>query len=72
MKKIVSLVVVAMLVALSFPANAHQPTKVPRIGAVSGGGDPEAWTIDIDAMPPADFAQAFRQGLRERAHRAQP
>jgi putative tryptophan/tyrosine transport system substrate-binding protein len=50
-------------------ADAQQPTKVPRIGMVSGGGDPGAWTVEIDAMPPGGFAKAFRQGLRELGYR---
>jgi hypothetical protein len=44
-------------------ADAQPPTHVPRIGMVSGGGDPGAWTMEIDAMPPGGFAKAFRQGL---------
>ena len=69
MKTIVSLAVVAMLLALSFPAHAQQPTKVPRVGMVSGSGDPAAWTLEIGAMPPGGFAKAFRQGLRDLGHR---
>ena len=42
----------AMLLAVSFPAEAQQPKKVPRIGILSPGSRDR----DIDA---------FRQGLRE-------
>jgi ABC-type uncharacterized transport system substrate-binding protein len=43
----------AMLLALSFPAHAQQPKKIPTIGFMRGGSptDPEV--------------EAFRQGLRE-------
>jgi putative ABC transport system substrate-binding protein len=50
-------------------ADAQPPTKVPRIGMVSGSGDPGAWTVEIDAMPPGGFAKAFRQGLRALGYR---
>jgi putative tryptophan/tyrosine transport system substrate-binding protein len=45
----------ALLFALSFPAEAQQPTKVPRIGYLSS------------ASPSAGLSriEAFRQGLRE-------
>jgi len=45
----------ALLFALSFPVGAQEPTKVPRIGYLSGS-------------PPLSIAEhneAFRQGLRE-------
>jgi putative tryptophan/tyrosine transport system substrate-binding protein len=44
----------AMLLALSFPAEAQQPTKVPRIGFLAGA-TPAAYSARIEA---------FRQGLR--------
>jgi hypothetical protein len=53
-----------MLMALSVPAHAQQPTKVPRIGMVQGGGDPGDWPIEIDSTP-GGFTKAFRQRLRE-------
>jgi putative tryptophan/tyrosine transport system substrate-binding protein len=48
----------AMLLALSVPAEAQQPTKVPRIGFLAA------------ASPAAISAstEAFRQGLRERGY----
>jgi len=54
-KKITVLTLCAMLFALCFPAQAQQPTKIPRIGYLIG-------------LSPAGFAvrlDAFRQGLRE-------
>src|SRR5439155_6201830 len=45
----------AVLFALSFPAEAQQPTKVPRIGYLSG---PSLSSISART-------DAFRQGLRE-------
>jgi putative tryptophan/tyrosine transport system substrate-binding protein len=53
------------LLVAPLAADAQQPPNVPRIGMVSGSGDPGAWTVEIDAMPPGGFAKAFRQGLRE-------
>jgi ABC-type uncharacterized transport system substrate-binding protein len=45
----------ALLFALSFPANAQQPGKIPRIGFL-GGSSASAYS---------SFIEAFRQGLRE-------
>ena len=45
-----------MLLALGFPAEAQQPGKVPRIGYLSGSGDPST---------PNPYVEAFRQGLRD-------
>ena len=45
----------AMLLSFSFPAEAQQPTKVPRIGYLS--------VLSLSAM--ADRIKAFRQGLNE-------
>ena len=45
-----------LLMALSFPAEAQQPKKIPRIGFVSGTGDPNA---------PGFQVEAFRRGLRD-------
>ena len=42
-----------MLLALSFPAEAQQPKKVPRVGLLRPGS------------PPDPYADAFRQGLRD-------
>jgi putative tryptophan/tyrosine transport system substrate-binding protein len=54
-KKIIGFALTAMLLALSFPAQAQQPKKVPRIGFLSGS-------------PPSSIkasTEAFRQGLRD-------
>jgi ABC-type uncharacterized transport system substrate-binding protein len=53
-KKVIRLILSAMLFALSFPADAQQPAKVPRIGYVSGTGDPKT---------PGPQVEAFRRGL---------
>jgi putative tryptophan/tyrosine transport system substrate-binding protein len=54
MRKIaIHLTLCAMLFALSYPASAQQPTKVPRIGFLSGGS------------PSTNAREVFRQGLRE-------
>jgi putative ABC transport system substrate-binding protein len=54
-KTFFGLSLIAMLLALSFPAEAQQPAKIPRIGNLFG------------ASPAAYSARtaAFRQGLRE-------
>jgi putative ABC transport system substrate-binding protein len=54
-KKILVFALGAMLSALSFPAEAQQPKKIPRIGFLSG------------ISPSSNSARigAFRQGLRE-------
>ena len=54
-KQVICLALGALLFALSFPAEAQQPKKVPRIGYLSGS-------------PPfsiAEHNEAFRRGLRE-------
>ncbi|MBI2088981.1 MAG: ABC transporter substrate-binding protein [Deltaproteobacteria bacterium] len=51
-KKVIRLALGAMLLALSFPAEAQQSKKVPRIGFLS-------------AALVEPFREAFRQGLRE-------
>jgi ABC-type uncharacterized transport system substrate-binding protein len=54
-KKIIGFALTAVLFALSFPAQAQQPKKVPRIGFLSGS-------------PPSSIkasTEAFRQGLRD-------
>jgi hypothetical protein len=48
-------IVGAVLLALSLPAQAHQPTKVPRIGYLSPG---------TSASSPASF-EAFRRRLHD-------
>jgi putative tryptophan/tyrosine transport system substrate-binding protein len=52
-KKIVGLSLGALLFALCGPVEAQQPTKIPRIGYLSGAG------------PDADNMKGFRQGLRD-------
>jgi putative tryptophan/tyrosine transport system substrate-binding protein len=54
-RKVTSLALGAMLLALSVPGQAQQPKKVPRIGYLS--------VLSLSAM--ADRTEAFRQGLRE-------
>jgi ABC-type uncharacterized transport system substrate-binding protein len=54
-KKITVLTLCAMLFALCFPAEAQQPTKIPRIGYL-GATSPSTSSARIEA---------FRQGLRE-------
>jgi putative ABC transport system substrate-binding protein len=56
MTKIFVLALSALLFALCSPAEAQQPTKIPRIGFVSGVGDPKT---------PGYHVEAFRQGLRD-------
>ena len=48
-----------MLVGYVGMADAQQPKKVPRIGYVSGSGDPSN---------PGPFVDAFRQGLQDRGY----
>jgi putative tryptophan/tyrosine transport system substrate-binding protein len=57
-RRITTLTLCAMLFALSLPANAQQPAKVPRIGFLSAPS-PSA----VSAR-----AEAFRQGLRDLGH----
>ena len=54
-KKVVGLALSAVFLALSFPAEAQQAKKVPRIGYLAGASLPAV----------ADRIEAFRQGLRE-------
>ena len=55
-KKIIGLAFGALLFALSFPSEAQQPAKVPRIGFVTGSGD---------FKKPGALVEAFREGLRD-------
>ena len=57
-KKVIRLALCAILLALSFPAEAQQPTKVPRIGWLAGGS--------LSAQ--SARIEAFRQGLREHGY----
>jgi putative tryptophan/tyrosine transport system substrate-binding protein len=45
-----------MLLALNFPVEAQQSTKIPRMGYVSGTGD---------ASNQGPYVEALRQGLRD-------
>jgi len=45
-----------LLLAVCFPAEAQQPTNVPRIGYVSGSGNPKT---------PGPQVEGFQQGLRD-------
>jgi putative ABC transport system substrate-binding protein len=49
----------ALLFALSFPAEAQQPAKIPRIGYLSPTGD---------LNTPVPNVEAFRQGLHDRGY----
>jgi len=54
-RKILCLALSALLLALSFPADAQQPKKIPRIGYLTA--------TSLSAI--AGRTEAFRQGLRE-------
>src|SRR4029450_605769 len=49
----------ALLFALCLSAEAQQPTKIPRIGYVSGTGN---------ATDQGPYVEALRQGLRDLGH----
>src|SRR5437870_13799111 len=51
-EKVIGLALGAMLLAFSFPAEAQQPGKIPRIGFLSSSGNPYS-------------VEAFRRGLRD-------
>ena len=53
---VLSILLVVMLLAVAVIAGAQQPTKVPRIGYVSGTGD---------GTNQGQYIEAFRQGLRD-------
>jgi putative tryptophan/tyrosine transport system substrate-binding protein len=55
-KRFFSLALGTLLLALCFSAQAQQPTKIPRIGYVSGSGDPNN---------PGPSVEEFRKGLRD-------
>src|SRR5258708_15144308 len=52
-------IIAFVLVVAGAVVQAQQPAKVPRIGYVSGLGNPET---------PGPRVEAFRQGLRELGH----
>ena len=57
-RKITRLVLCALLFAHSYQAQAQEPTKVPRIGYLTGSSPPTIATPDLNA-------DAFQQGLRD-------
>ncbi|HEV8725447.1 MAG TPA: hypothetical protein VGW77_32920 [Candidatus Binatia bacterium] len=54
-KRVTRITLCAMLLALSFPAGAQQPTKISRIGYLRG----------VSLSVNSARIEAFRQGLRE-------
>ena len=55
-KKIAVLTLCAVLLALCFSAEAQQAAKIPQVGYLTAGGDPNA---------PGPEVEVFRQGLRD-------
>ena len=55
-KRTIGFALCAMLFALCVPANAQQPGKIPRIGVVSGTGNPNE---------PGSSINIFRQALQD-------
>jgi putative ABC transport system substrate-binding protein len=53
------LLLAVLFLAIIFPVQAQQVGKTPRIGFVSGAGDPSN---------PGPAVEAFRQGLRDRGY----
>ena len=60
--KIVRLLICVILLALTFPAEAQQAKKIPRIGFL-GPGSLSAYSTQIEA---------FRQGLRDLGRSEEP
>src|SRR5215831_10434272 len=56
--RIPGLALCALLVALSFPANAQQPAKLPTIGLLGAAS----------ASSYSPFVEAFRQGIHDRGY----
>src|SRR5919108_5788162 len=54
-----SILVTGMLLAVAVSAEAQQPTKIPRIGYISGTGT---------ATNQGPYVEALREGLRELGH----
>src|SRR6185503_16988814 len=54
--RVLSILFVALLLAVAVIAEAQQPTKIPRIGYISGTGN------ETNQGP---YVEALRQGLRE-------
>ena len=57
-RKIIGFALCTLLFALCLSAEAQQPKKIPRIGFLSGSGNPTRTAPDPNA-------EAFRQGLRD-------
>src|ERR1043166_1851536 len=58
-KKIIGLTLYTLLFALSLPALAQQPKKIPRVGFLLPG------STDSGSRGRATVREPFRQGLRE-------
>jgi putative tryptophan/tyrosine transport system substrate-binding protein len=58
-KKTIVVLLVGLALASVHLADAQQPTKIPRIGYVSGTGNPS---------DPGPYVEALRQGLRDLGH----
>ena len=58
-KKLIGVALCSLLLAPCFPAQAQQPGHVPRVGFVSGAGDPSN---------PGPAVEGFRQGLQDRGY----
>jgi putative ABC transport system substrate-binding protein len=59
-KKIISLVLGAMFLALSFPAHGQQSKKIPRIGLLSIGADPQKpvrWLPFLDEIKKLGYVE---------------
>src|ERR1043166_1981297 len=61
-KKIIGLTLYTLLFALSLPALAQQPKKIPRVGFLLPG------STDSDSRGRATVREPFRQGLREHGY----
>jgi putative tryptophan/tyrosine transport system substrate-binding protein len=57
--KTITVLLVGLALASVHLAEAQQPTKIPRIGYVSGTGD---------HSDPGPYVEALRQGLRDLGH----
>ena len=55
-RKITVITLCAILLTLNFPSSAQQPAKIPRVGFLSGSGNPNT---------PGPQLEAFRRGLQE-------
>ena len=55
-KLVLNFIAINLLLLLAHSVQAQQPTKIPRIGYVSGTGSPSN---------PGPYVEALRQGLRD-------